>query len=112
MTIAPSDTSPPPVDVNLKIEGMSCASCVGRVEKALARVPGVVSANVNLARESARVGINAGAVATEDLTKPSRKRAIRRGWKSLSSPDKRTRITAPIMTWPVCPAWVTCVTVG
>ncbi|HEY0147085.1 MAG TPA: heavy metal translocating P-type ATPase [Methylovirgula sp.] len=69
MTIAPSDTSPPPVDVNLKIEGMSCASCVGRVEKALARVPGVVSANVNLARESARVGINAGAVATEDLTK-------------------------------------------
>ncbi|MEJ0049629.1 MAG: heavy metal translocating P-type ATPase [Methylovirgula sp.] len=69
MTIAPSDTSPPQVDVNLKIEGMSCASCVGRVEKALARVPGVVSANVNLARESARVGINAGAVTTDDLTK-------------------------------------------
>lgn len=69
MTIAPSDTSPLRVDVNLKIEGMSCASCVNRVEKELARVPGVVSANVNLARESARVGVMAGTATTEDLTK-------------------------------------------
>jgi Cu+-exporting ATPase len=69
MTIATSDTSPPQVDVNLKIEGMSCASCVGRIEKALARVPGVVSANVNLARESARVGVTVGTASPEDLTK-------------------------------------------
>lgn len=33
------------------VTGMSCASCAGRVEKALAAVPGVVSANVNLATE-------------------------------------------------------------
>jgi len=39
----------------LTIEGMTCASCVMRVEKALAKVPGVVSAEVNLATETARV---------------------------------------------------------
>ncbi|HEX5792493.1 MAG TPA: heavy metal translocating P-type ATPase [Rheinheimera sp.] len=33
------------------VTGMSCASCAGRVEKALAAVPGVVSASVNLATE-------------------------------------------------------------
>jgi P-type Cu+ transporter len=39
--------------LSLPVEGMTCASCVGRVEKALARVPGVRSATVNLATESA-----------------------------------------------------------
>ncbi|CAN7665359.1 heavy metal translocating P-type ATPase [Duganella sp. LjRoot269] len=39
----------------IKIEGMSCASCVGRVERALAAVPGVDTASVNLATEMARV---------------------------------------------------------
>ena len=39
----------------LPIEGMTCASCVARVEKALQRVPGVVSAEVNLATEKAEV---------------------------------------------------------
>ena len=41
--------------VTLAIEGMTCASCVSRVEKALLRVPGVVRAEVNLATESASV---------------------------------------------------------
>ena len=39
----------------VRIEGMSCASCVRRVEKALATVPGVAYAAVNLATETARV---------------------------------------------------------
>jgi Cu+-exporting ATPase len=39
----------------IKIEGMSCASCVGRVERALSAVPGVDKASVNLATEMARV---------------------------------------------------------
>lgn len=51
----------------LAIEGMTCASCVGRVEKALAQVPGVLEANVNLATERARVRHLAGVVATTDL---------------------------------------------
>ena len=43
--------------LNLAIEGMTCASCVARVEKALISVPGVQSAAVNLATKSARVMI-------------------------------------------------------
>lgn len=39
----------------LKISGMNCGSCVGRVEKALAQVPGVDSASVNLATASAHI---------------------------------------------------------
>ena len=41
--------------VELDIEGMTCASCVGRVEKALNAVSGVQAAEVNLATESATV---------------------------------------------------------
>ncbi len=51
----------------LAIEEMTCASCVGRVEKALAQVPGVLEANVNLATERARVRHLAGVVAITDL---------------------------------------------
>ncbi|MBO1112917.1 heavy metal translocating P-type ATPase [Bordetella petrii] len=43
------------VQTELAIEGMTCASCVKRVEKALSAVAGVGSASVNLATESARV---------------------------------------------------------
>ncbi|QCJ71549.1 copper-translocating P-type ATPase [Providencia heimbachae] len=51
----------------LAIEEMTCASCVGRVEKALAQIPGVLEANVNLATERARIRHLAGAVTVEDL---------------------------------------------
>lgn len=47
--------SVPAQTVDIAIEGMTCASCVARVERALAGVPGVVSANVNLATERATV---------------------------------------------------------
>lgn len=39
----------------MAIGGMTCASCVGRVERALRKVPGVQDATVNLATESARI---------------------------------------------------------
>ena len=45
----------PSVELELAIEGMTCASCVKRVEKALTRVPGVAQAQVNLATERALV---------------------------------------------------------
>ncbi|MFZ9254000.1 MAG: heavy metal translocating P-type ATPase [Hylemonella sp.] len=44
-----------PAELDIGIGGMTCASCVSRVERALSKVPGVASASVNLATESARV---------------------------------------------------------
>ena len=40
--------------LSLTITGMTCASCVARVEKALTQVPGVQQASVNLATEQVR----------------------------------------------------------
>ena len=48
-------------EIDLNISGMTCASCVGRVEKALLKVPGVVAASVNLATESARIKVTGDA---------------------------------------------------
>jgi len=56
-----SPASPEVCSLDIGIGGMTCASCVGRVEKALKRVPGVQSANVNLATESARIAYPADA---------------------------------------------------
>ncbi|MDO8066282.1 MULTISPECIES: heavy metal translocating P-type ATPase [unclassified Janthinobacterium] len=44
-------------EIDLNVAGMTCASCVGRVEKALLKVPGVLAASVNLATESARIKV-------------------------------------------------------
>src|SRR6476659_7770903 len=52
---APTTEPTPTSEVLLPIEGMTCASCVRRVEKALGKVPGVASAAVNLATEQATV---------------------------------------------------------
>ncbi|KAB2956515.1 MAG: copper-translocating P-type ATPase [Rhizobiaceae bacterium] len=46
--------------LSLPIEGMTCASCVRRVEQALAKVPGVLSASVNLATERADIVYDTG----------------------------------------------------
>ena len=48
-----TSASLPTVDIG--IDGMTCASCVARVERALRKVDGVQDASVNLATESARV---------------------------------------------------------
>ena len=45
----------------LPVRGMTCASCSGRVERALKAAPGVVDARVNLASEEAEIDYNAGA---------------------------------------------------
>lgn len=42
-------------NLSLKVQGMTCASCVGRVEKALNKLEGVVKAQVNLATETAHI---------------------------------------------------------
>lgn len=47
-------------DVSLSVQGLSCASCVGRAEASLLAVPGVVAASVNLASGQAQVRYLAG----------------------------------------------------
>jgi Cu+-exporting ATPase len=51
----------------LDIGGMTCASCVSRVEKALNQIPGVEAASVNLATEQAKIRIKAGSVSHQDI---------------------------------------------
>lgn len=54
-------------EVYLNITGMSCASCVGRVEKVLSNLSGVLDVSVNLATESAHVVIVKGCISTAYL---------------------------------------------
>jgi P-type Cu+ transporter len=49
------------------IEGMSCASCVARVEKAVQAVPGVIDASVNLATQRASVRVLKGFVSADSV---------------------------------------------
>lgn len=52
----------------LRVRGMHCASCVGRVEKALAGLAGVSDVAVNLATETASLSRNAGQITLPELT--------------------------------------------
>ncbi|MEI2677403.1 MAG: heavy metal translocating P-type ATPase [Burkholderiaceae bacterium] len=52
-----------PLGIRLQVTGMTCASCVMRVEKTLKAVPGVMQASVNLATEEASVNADASVTA-------------------------------------------------
>ncbi|CAN5754742.1 heavy metal translocating P-type ATPase [soil metagenome] len=71
----------------LAIGGMHCASCVGRVEGALARVSGVLEASVNLATERARVRIEPGSVSKEEIERA----VFRAGYSARSTEADPTR---------------------
>jgi Cu+-exporting ATPase len=63
---------------DIGIGGMTCASCVARVERAIAKLPGVESVSVNLATESARVHWAASQVSEDEQTQQARlRRAVR-----------------------------------
>ncbi|MGV3570513.1 MAG: heavy metal translocating P-type ATPase [Ramlibacter sp.] len=64
--------APTTATLDLGVAGMTCASCVNRVERALQKVPGVETATVNLATESARVTYRPGADAEAQI-----RRAVR-----------------------------------
>ncbi len=84
----------PEETLELQIEGMTCASCVARIEKALAAVPGVTSAAVNLATERAVVRYPAGPVTRsllENAVRTSGYEVVKSvsGAKSDDSEDRR-----------------------
>ncbi len=52
---------------NFDVKGMTCSACATRIEKSLHKLPGVVSANVNLALETAAVNVVADSLTQSDL---------------------------------------------
>ncbi|WIG58128.1 MAG: P-type ATPase [Ktedonobacterales bacterium] len=68
LTPPASPATPAETTVELAITGMTCASCVRRVERSLSRVRGVTEASVNLATERATVTYAPNATSVADLT--------------------------------------------
>ena len=90
--------------IKLPIEGMTCASCVARVEKALKRVPGVDSAEVNLATESATVTLAdraATAAAVESIGQALVQSVRKAGYESRVSSSEDAAGSSP----GVAPSW-------
>ena len=56
-----------PVEVTFPVTGMTCASCVRRIERRLGKVEGVQETSVNLATEKARVIYDPSVVGLNDL---------------------------------------------
>ncbi len=94
--------------VRLAVEGMTCASCVGRVEAALAAVPGVVSVHVNLADGRAAVstlGVPEAAL-LEAVAGTGHAARVETGERAEAAPDEgkglqRQVILAALLTLPV-----------
>src|SRR5215203_7065290 len=57
----------PTADITFPVTGMTCASCVNRVEKAIGKVPGVERAAVNLATERATVSYDPRQTTVADI---------------------------------------------
>lgn len=72
VTMAKGAAGPAPA-FDIKINGMHCASCVGRVEQALKAVPGIADASVNLATERAHVTLAEAGPAPGAVTEAIRK---------------------------------------
>jgi Cu+-exporting ATPase len=62
-------TTPPTRELDLPIEGMTCASCVNRIERFLNRTPGVEVATVNLATETATIRYQPGVADRDALVR-------------------------------------------
>ena len=86
-------TLPPTLDIG--IGGMTCASCVGRVEKALRKVPGVTDASVNLATESARISFKLPASTTTDQMAARLRRTVRDAGYEPRTPEQMQAVPEP-----------------
>ena len=58
-----------PIEIVLPIEGMTCASCVNRIERFLSKTPGVAEASVNLATERATVLVDPSVAGRDELVR-------------------------------------------
>lgn len=117
----------PEEEVTLAISGMTCASCVARVEKAITKVPGVTSVSVNLATEKAQikttgVAIEAllaavqkagyeAATPTSDRRDPSPAHALPGWWPVALSSALSLPLIAPMFMLPfgrdwMLPGWI------
>ena len=94
-------------ETTLQVEGMTCASCVARVEKALLKVPGVSGATVNLATEKASVqalstvpvaalkaAIEKAGYAAKETTDATPQPALHTAAKQQDAPHKCTSVCA------------------
>ena len=76
--------------VDLSVSDMTCASCVGRAQRALAAQPGVLSASVNLAAESAQITYLDGATTPAQLAEALTKAGYPARPASATAPQDRT----------------------
>ena len=82
-----------PTTIDIGIGGMTCASCVSRVEKALNKVPGVTLATVNLATESARITVK-----SKEVSEARLRRAVRdAGYEPLT--PQAVQAAQNVSTW-------------
>ncbi|MGI8915301.1 MAG: cation transporter, partial [Chloroflexota bacterium] len=93
-TSAPSSAimpTPPSATVTTQfaVEGTTCTSCVRRIEKALAKVPGVQEATVNLSTERARVVFDAAFVDPERPAAAVEQAGYRTVWSPIASAEAR-----------------------
>ncbi|MEA5097076.1 MAG: heavy metal translocating P-type ATPase [Burkholderiaceae bacterium] len=88
----------PAETVTLNIDGMTCASCVMRVEKALKTVPGVLDASVNLATNKAQVKFIAGTASSAMVAAVEKA-----GYGASLATDVRPKTEPPLLPdwWPV-----------
>ncbi len=68
-TSAPAPADIRPLEIQIPVEGMTCASCVNRIERFLNKTPGVETATVNLATEVATIRYLPDQAGRDDLVK-------------------------------------------
>ncbi|MHB8985160.1 MAG: heavy metal translocating P-type ATPase [Eubacteriales bacterium] len=90
---------PDAVKKSFKVKGMTCAACSARVERGLARMPGVLSARVNLAAETATVEYEPGVTGPADFVRMV-------GQLGYSVPGERIELKVRGMTCAACSARV------
>src|SRR5215213_6478626 len=87
------NTDAPTQEVTFPVVGMTCASCVRRIEKALNKVDGVEQASVNLATEKATVRYDSAVTSTAQMQAAVEKAGY--GVREIPTPPLGTPSTPP-----------------